>query len=80
MKRTLLLAMIGILFLSVCTLPAYAQKDEKLLFKKEPQADAVASGDQYVIGPEDVLYISVWREDTLTRTILVRVSSLQTLM
>lgn len=72
MKRPLLLAMIGILFLSVCTLPAYAQKDEKLLFKKDPQADAVASGDQYVIGPEDVLYINVWREDTLTRTLLVR--------
>ena len=72
MKRTLLLATIGILLLSVCVLPAYAQKDEKLLFKKEPQADAAASGDQYVIGPEDVLYINVWREDTLTRSILVR--------
>ena len=72
MKRHLFLAMIGILFLSVCVLPSYAQKDEKLLFKKEPQADAAVSSDQYVIGPEDVLFISVWREDTLTRTILVR--------
>jgi polysaccharide export outer membrane protein len=25
-----------------------------------------------LIGPEDVLYINVWREETLTRTILVR--------
>ena len=72
MKRLLFLAMIGVIFLSIFTLPAYSQKDEKLLFKKEPLADAGASSDQYVIGPEDVLYINVWREDTLTRSILVR--------
>jgi polysaccharide biosynthesis/export protein len=72
MKRLLFLAMIGVIFLSIFTLPAYAQKDEKLLFKKDPQVDSVASSDQYVIGPEDVLYINVWREETLTRTILVR--------
>jgi len=72
MKKLLLLGITGILLLSICASLAYAQKDEKLLFKKDPQADTVASGDQYVIGPEDVLYISVWREETLTRTILVR--------
>jgi polysaccharide biosynthesis/export protein len=72
MKKLLFLAMTGIVFLSVCAPLAYAQKDEKVLFKKEPQADAIASSDQYVIGPEDVLYINVWREETLTRTILVR--------
>jgi polysaccharide export outer membrane protein len=72
MKKLLFLGMTGILLLSICAPLAHAQKDEKLLFKKEPQPDAVASSDQYVIGPEDVLYINVWREETLTRTILVR--------
>jgi polysaccharide export outer membrane protein len=72
MKKLLFLGMTGILLLSICAPLAHAQKDEKLLFKKEPQADAVASSDQYVIGPEDMLYINVWREEALTRTILVR--------
>jgi len=72
MKKLLFLGMTGILLLSICAPLAQAQKDEKLLFKKEPQAEAIASSDQYVIGPEDVLYISVWREETLTRTTLVR--------
>ena len=72
MKKLLFLGMTGILLLSICAPLAQAQKDEKLLFKKEPQVETIASSDQYVIGPEDMLYISVWREETLTRTILVR--------
>ena len=72
MKKLLFLGITGILLLSIFAPLAQAQKDEKLLFKKEPQAEAIASGDQYVIGTEDVLYINVWREETLTRTILVR--------
>ena len=72
MKKLLFFGMIGILFLSICAQIAYAQKDEKLLFKKEPQADAITGSNQYVIGPEDILYINVWREEALTRTILVR--------
>ena len=72
MKKLIFLGMTGILFLSICAPPTYSQKDEKVLFKKEPQADVTASGDQYLIGPEDVLYINVWREEALTRTILVR--------
>jgi len=72
MKKLIFLGTIGILFLSIFAPPAFAQKDEKVLFKKEPLADTSASSDQYVIGPEDVLYINVWREEALTRTILVR--------
>ena len=72
MKKLIFLGMIGILFFSIFAPPAVAQKDEKVLFKKEPQAETIASSDQYVIGPEDILYINVWREDTLTRTTLVR--------
>ncbi len=32
-----------------------------------------ADSDQYVIGPEDVLLIYVWKEESLTRTVPVRI-------
>ncbi len=40
-------------------------------------AETVKSGisddsDQYIIGPEDVLFISVWKEESLTRQVTVR--------
>jgi polysaccharide export outer membrane protein len=41
--------------------------------KKEAQAEVAVDSDQYVIGSEDVLYINVWKEDALTRTITVRI-------
>jgi polysaccharide export outer membrane protein len=40
--------------------------------KKDSQAQAVVDKERYVIGPEDVLYIHVWREDALSRTVPVR--------
>ena len=72
MKKLLFLGTIGILFISIFAPPAYSQKDERVLFRKEPQAETIASSDQYVIGPEDVLYINVWREEALTRAVPVR--------
>jgi len=35
-------------------------------------ADKSVDNPNYVIGPEDVLYIQVWKEESLTRTIPVR--------
>ena len=42
------------------------------LSKKQAQAEIVADSNQYVIGPEDVLYIHTWKEETLSRTVPVR--------
>jgi polysaccharide export outer membrane protein len=39
---------------------------------KKVQGDVVTDSDQYIIGPEDVLHIYVWREDTLTKDVPVR--------
>jgi polysaccharide biosynthesis/export protein len=36
------------------------------------QGAIAADSDQYIIGPEDVLLIYVWREDAFTRTLPVR--------
>lgn len=49
------------------------EKSEKeILLKKQTQAEVPADSETYVIGPEDVLYIHVWKEDHLSRTVPVR--------
>jgi polysaccharide export outer membrane protein len=73
MKRLLSIGSIGtFILLIIVTNMAYPQADKEILSKKEAQAEATADGDQYVIGPEDVLYIYVWKEEALTRTVPVR--------
>jgi len=51
---------------------AFPQADREIQLKKESQAQVVVDKERYVIGPEDVLYIHVWREDALSRTVPVR--------
>jgi polysaccharide export outer membrane protein len=40
--------------------------------KKQQQAEIPADSDSYVIGAEDVLYVHVWKEETLTKQVTVR--------
>jgi polysaccharide export outer membrane protein len=40
---------------------------------KKGTGDVVADNDKYVIGPEDVLDIFVWKEESLTKTVPVRI-------
>jgi polysaccharide export outer membrane protein len=72
MKRLLSIVSIGAFILLVMTNMAYPQADKEILSKKEAQAEVAVDGDQYTIGPEDVLYIHVWKEEALTRTVPVR--------
>lgn len=51
---------------------ACAQPDQKALLKEEPALQSTVENESYVIGPEDVLYIHVWKEDALSRTLPVR--------
>lgn len=51
---------------------AYPQTDKEILLKKEAQAEIPADSDSYVIGSEDVLYIHVWKDETLSKTVSVR--------
>jgi polysaccharide export outer membrane protein len=51
---------------------AYPQSDKEILLKKEAQAEIPADSDSYVIGSEDVLYIHVWKDETLSKTVTVR--------
>jgi polysaccharide export outer membrane protein len=72
MKRLLSIGSIGTFILLIMTNMAYPQADKEIISKKEGQAEVAVDGDQYIIGPEDVLYIHVWKEEALTRTVPVR--------
>ncbi len=72
MKRLLGIGCMGTLILLVAASMAFPQADKEVLSRKEAQAEVASDGDQYVIGPEDVLYIHVWKEEALTRTVPVR--------
>ena len=72
MNRLFCAGIIGPLVFFIITLMVYAQTDKEVGFKKGSQAKGVADPDQYVIGPEDVLTIHVWREEALSRTVPVR--------
>ena len=73
MKRLLSIGSIGTFILLVMINMAYPQADKEVLSKKEAQPEVAVDGDQYIIGPEDVLYIHVWKEEALTRTVPVRI-------
>jgi polysaccharide export outer membrane protein len=72
MRKLLYIGMMGVLAPLILFTTTYSQKEKELLSIKKPQAEVVADSDQYVIGCEDVLFIYVWREDALSRTIPVR--------
>jgi polysaccharide export outer membrane protein len=74
MKKTLRFGFAGLLVILIFASIASPQTgtDKGAISKKQTQAEVVADSDQYVIGPEDVLYIHVWREEALTRTVPVR--------
>jgi len=47
--------------------------DKQAKDNKKVADDVVADNDKYVIGPEDVLDIFVWKEESLTKTVPVRI-------
>jgi len=63
----------GLAFLLLLPLAAYAQGGKEALSQKQAQGEVVADSSQYIIGPEDILYVHVWKEDTLSRTVPVRI-------
>ena len=47
--------------------------DKQAKDNKKVADDVVIDNDKYVIGPEDVLDIFVWKEESLTKTVPVRI-------
>jgi len=55
--------------------PAAGGQTETLK-KAQAKAAVAADSDSYIIGPEDVLYIYVWKEENLSRTVPVRMDGM----
>ncbi len=73
MKNSLVVAIAISVFLLVgSSFPAHAQADKTQGPPKQVQGEVPADSNTYVIGAEDILYIHVWKEEALSRTVPVR--------
>lgn len=76
MRRRLGSGMAGLWMLLVLMVPVSPGAEDEALKKMQAQAEVAADSHQYVIGAEDVLYIHVWKEEALTRTVPVRMDGM----
>ena len=53
-----------------------AAKPQDTLQKIQSKAAVAADSDSYIIGPEDVLFIYVWKEENLSRSVPVRMDGM----
>ncbi len=72
MRRTVYIGMIVALILLVGIPTVYSQEDKEGPQKKKTQPEWMPVSESYVIGPEDVLSIHVWKEEAFSRTVPVR--------
>ncbi len=72
MKKLVTVGIIGLAVFCLSIPIAYAQTEKEVLLKKQSQAEVPADSASYVIGSEDVLYIHVWKEEHLSKTVPVR--------
>jgi polysaccharide export outer membrane protein len=66
------LRIIGVGVLFIFPPMAYPQEGKEDILKKQGQTEIMPDSPPYVIGPEDVLHINVWKEEALSRTVPVR--------
>jgi polysaccharide export outer membrane protein len=50
----------------------YPQQNKNIASPQKTQGEIATDSDQYIIGPEDVINIHVWREEQLSKTVPVR--------
>jgi len=70
--RRINLISVFVIALSVLAQVAYAQQNTEMKPTEKTAAAIASDSDQYIIGPEDVLYIHVWQEEQLCKTVPVR--------
>ncbi len=72
MKKTIALVL---MLLFVLPFASFGQ-DKSKETKKGDSGRIAADSDQYIIGPEDVLYIHIWKEEAMTKTVPVRMDGM----
>ena len=72
-KNDMMLIKLTLIFL-LCVLPSlvYPQQGKEASSPLKSRGEVATDSNQYIIGPEDVLNIFVWREESLSRTVPVR--------
>lgn len=73
MRRMILFGTMAVICYSIMAPLTYSQTEEPRLPESEAQITVSADSDTYIVGPEDVLYISVWKEEALSKTVTVRI-------
>ena len=74
MKKALAVFLLTAWALSITAPSIVCAQDGKAADPSAKAQGAVAAdSDQYVIGPEDILLIYVWREESITKTVPVRI-------
>ncbi len=61
-----------IFLLMLIPVSVFPQQDKDAASTAKVQGEVAADSDSYIIGPEDILNIYVWREESLTKTVPVR--------
>jgi polysaccharide export outer membrane protein len=70
--KKIFIGMMGIWAAFIIIPMALPQEVKETPTEKQSQAEVVADNEHYIIGPEDILYIHIWKEEALSRTIPVR--------
>jgi polysaccharide biosynthesis/export protein len=73
MRRIILFGTMAVIWCCIMAPLTYSQTEERRLPDSEVRIPVVADSDTYIVGPEDVLYISVWKEEALCKTVTVRI-------
>ena len=68
MKKVFAVVLILLLALPMASFGQEKTKDQP----KAPVGQIATDSDDYIIGPEDVLYIHIWKEEAMTKTVPVR--------
>jgi len=61
-----------IFLLMLMPVSVFSQQDKDAALTAKIKGEVAADSDSYIIGPEDVLNVYVWREESLSKTIPVR--------
>jgi polysaccharide biosynthesis/export protein len=71
MKTSFTVIIVGMIIF-VGFLSAQAQEAKGTPGSGLPQGQLPPNSDKYIIGPEDVLFVQVWKEEALSQTVMVR--------
>ncbi|NLD80924.1 MAG: sugar ABC transporter substrate-binding protein, partial [Smithella sp.] len=71
MKKLITYAAIVVILSTLCfTLQA---QEKSVTPSQKPAGEIAVDSNEYIIGPEDVLNIHVWKEESMSKTVPVRI-------